>query len=60
MYFLELLEMKKNKVIDSQIKINKKDSTGLFSGKFKKQEFADKKDKLEKEFKKQEKNRYFS
>lgn len=52
--------MKKNKVIDSQIKINKKDSTGLFSGKFKKQEFADKKDKLEKEFKKQEKNRYFS
>ncbi len=38
------------------IKINKKDTTGLFSGKFKTQVFKDKKDKLELIEKKEEKD----
>lgn len=47
---------KKDKELE--IQINKKDSTGLFSGKFKPQEFADKKDKLEKISKKEKQKKY--
>lgn len=53
--------MKKKKISDDleeQAKISKKDSVGLFSGKYKTQEFADKKDKLEKEEKKKKQKKY--
>lgn len=43
---------------DVEIAVNKKDSVGLFSGKFKSQEFKDKKDKLEQEEKKAKQKKY--
>lgn len=51
--------MKKNKSKkDIDIQLNKKDSNELYSGKYKTQVFADKKDKLEKEHKKSKQNKY--
>lgn len=43
---------------DVEIVVNKKDSVGLFSGKFKSQEFKDKKDKFEQEEKKAKQKKY--
>ncbi|MFN8575606.1 MAG: hypothetical protein U0354_01990 [Candidatus Sericytochromatia bacterium] len=51
--------MKKDKTKkDIEIQMNKKDSNELYSGKYKTQVFADKKDKLEKEHKKTKQNKY--
>lgn len=41
-----------------EIKLNKKDSNELFTGKYKTQVFADKKDKIEKLNKKEKQNKY--
>jgi len=42
------------KITEKDLKIAKKDSSGLFSGKYKAQTFAGKKEKIEKEQKKEQ------
>lgn len=49
---------KDSKKIDINIKLNKKDTNELFTGKYKIQVFADKKDKLEKINKKDKQKKY--